>query len=105
MSCFTLLMLLCIIVIQINPSSCRTEDYWSDDFDSGQNCEKPEEIAKLLKMNPSQCNIIRGESDEQAFSLCKTHLTAILQKKCEYSKVENPGELLYCKKRGAVTCK
>ena len=56
---------------------CQNEEYWSDDFDPGQNCDKPEEIAKLLKMNPSQCNIIRGESDEQAFSLCKTHLTAI----------------------------
>jgi hypothetical protein len=36
--------------------------------------------------------------------LCKTHLTPILQKKCEYSKIKNAGELLYCKQRGVVTC-
>ena len=51
-------------------------------------------------MNPSQCKLIRGESDEGAFSKCKTHLTSILQKKCGFSQVDNPGELLYCKKRG-----
>jgi hypothetical protein len=27
-----------------------------------------------------------------------------LQKKCEYSKIKNAGELLYCKQRGVVTC-
>ena len=83
---FTPLILFCLIVIQINPTSCQNEDYWSDNFEPGHNCEKPEEVTKLLNMKPSQCKLINGESDEQAFSLCKTHLTSILQKKCEYSK-------------------
>ena len=70
----------------LNRGTCQNEDYWSDDFDPGQNCEKPDKIAKLLNMKPSQCKLINGESDEQAFSICKTHLTSKLQKKCEYSK-------------------
>ena len=83
---------------------CQQVDYWSDDFDSGQNCEKNNEIEKLKRMNPSQCKIVNGETDEEAFSKCKRHLTTVLQKKCEFSEVKNPGELFYCKIRGRVTC-
>ena len=110
MSRFTPIIWFCLFVFQINPGSCQNPDYWSEpghpDYwsEPGQNCDNPEEVSKLLNMNPSQCSIIRGKSDEQAFSLCKTHLNAKLEKKCEYSAVENPGELLYCKKRGELTC-
>ena len=84
--------------------SCQNNDYWSEDFDMNHNCEKPDEISKLKSMNPSQCIFVKGEEDKRAFSLCKTQLTEILQKKCDYTKIENAGELLYCKKRGALTC-
>ena len=99
------LTLLCLnLVFLIKPTSCRSFDYWSDEFDVGRNCEKPAEIQKLV--NKKQCIVdhIKGETDARAFSLCKTHLTPILQKKCEYSKIKNAGELLYCKQRGIVTC-
>ena len=101
---FPLFCLNFIYFIQLIPCSSQNDDYWSDDFDKSQNCEKPDEVGKLKSMRPSQCKFIISEDDEKAFSMCKTQLTEILQKKYNYSKVGNPGELLYCKKRGALTC-
>ena len=98
---FTFLIWSSLIATQIYLGYCQ-EDYWSDDFDTGHQCENPEEIVKLSNMN--HCKYVRFKSDEQALRLCKTHLTSLLQKKCEQSRVKNPGELLYCNKRGALTC-
>ena len=101
----TFLNLICInLIFLIKLTSCRSFDYWSDEFDVGRNCEKPVEIQKLLRNKQCKVEHIKGETDARAFSLCKTHLTPILQKKCEYSKIKNAGELLYCKERGFVTC-
>ena len=90
--------------IHLNPYSCQNVDYWSDDFDTGQNCENPQEITRLSNMDPSQCTQVNAEKDERDLSQCRIHLTSILQKKCEYSSVEHPGKLLFCKTRGVFNC-
>ena len=67
---FTFFILSSLIATQIYPGYCQ-EDYWSDDFDPGHQCENPEEIVKLSNMN--HCKYVRFKSDEQALRLCKTH--------------------------------
>ena len=36
---------------------CQSQqmDYWSADFDENKNCEKEDEILRLSRMEPSQC--------------------------------------------------
>ena len=93
-----------LLLIHLNLYSCQNVDYWSDDFNTGRNCENPEEIARLLNIDPSQCTLVKAEHDKRDFSQCKIHLASILQKRCDYSLVENPGKLLFCKKRGLFDC-
>ena len=80
-------------------------DYWSAGFDVNRNCENEDEILRLSNLDPSQCHRVYMKNDEEdAFRKCKTQLAFKLQEKCEYSKVDNPGQLLYCKVRGDVNC-
>merc|ERR1712142_943754 len=81
-------------------------DYWSDNFDDSKNCQNETETTRLGNLNPSQCkNIqIRNEDENVEFIRCKTELTYKIQEKCAFSKIDNPGMLLYCKNRGAIRC-
>ena len=73
------------------------EDYWDQDFDTNKNCDEEEEISRLANLDPSQCNSFdTGNGRQHAFMKCKAHLAFTLQEKCDCSKVDNPGELLYC---------
>ena len=45
-----------------------------------------------------------GGDEQRTFQRCKIHLSKILQEKCEYSKIGNPGTLLYCKDGWSITC-
>ena len=56
-------------------------------------------------MQPSQCTkvpITKGETE--AFIQCKTQLNVKLEKLCDFTKIENPGDLLYFKIKDEVTC-
>merc|ERR1712142_1193086 len=72
-------------------------DYWSKDFDASKNCEDERETERLRMLNPSQCKSVRDTygNREKTFQNCKIHLHAMIEEKCEYSKIENPGNLLY----------
>ena len=84
----------------------QEEDYWSVTFDENRNCEHEDEIVRLSNMDPSQCQHVnmKNGDEETTFRKCKAQLALKLQDKCEYSKVGNPGHLLYCKVRGDITC-
>ena len=73
---------------------------------SPDNCDDEEEIHRLRLLNPSQCKIVdtRETEEQQAFMNCKEQLASILQDKCDYSSVDNPGELLYCKVGAQLLC-
>ena len=80
-------------------------DYWSAGFDENMNCENEDEILRLSNIDPSQCqHVFMKNGEEVAFRNCKTQLALKLQEKCEYYKVDNSGQLLYCKVRGDVNC-
>ena len=79
-------------------------DSWSDEFESSQNCQSMEDVRRL-KINSSQCvEITTEKNSKDAFRVCKNHLSVKLKKKCEKSKVKNPGKLLYCKIKSSITC-
>ena len=79
-------------------------DSWSDEFESSQNCQSMKDVRKL-KINSSQCvEITSQKNSNDAFRVCKNHLSVKLKKKCEKSKVKNPGKLLYCKIKSSITC-
>ena len=79
------------------PCWSRQGDYWDQDFDTNKNCDDEEEISRLAMLEPSQCKTFDTGNDEQrTFMKCKANLASILQEKCDCSKVDNPGELLYC---------
>ena len=85
----TFLNLICInLIFLIKLTFCRSFDYWSDEFDVGRNCEKPAEIQILLSKKQCKVEHIKGETDARAFSLCKTHLTPILQKYIQRLKMQ-----------------
>ena len=54
------LILTCLVVIQMNYVICPNQDYWSADFDSGQNCEKPDKIEKLKKNESKSVQTYQG---------------------------------------------
>ena len=56
-------------------------------------------------LSPTQCKMMNNYKDEKkALQSCKAHLSKILQDRCEYTKVEDPGILLYCEVRGSLSC-
>ena len=56
-------------------------------------------------LSPTQCKKMNSYEDEKkALQSCKAHLSKILQDRCEYTKVEDPGILLYCEVRGSLSC-
>merc|ERR1719369_539878 len=81
-------------------------DYWSDEFDVSQNCENKDEIERLLDLTPTQCTriMLNAGNEEKTFQSCKRHLQDKVKEKCEDVKVDKPGILLYCKKRGYLSC-
>merc|ERR1712142_212007 len=69
-----------------------------------KNCEDEGEIERLNNAKPSQCETWSGSNDTKSFHLCKLKLGIRLSNKCQYSKVENTGKLLYCKIGKQITC-
>ena len=52
----TFLNFICLnLIFFIELTSCRSFDYWSDEFDVGRNCKKPAEIQKIL--SKKQCKV------------------------------------------------
>ena len=95
----------CLFLIHLQQSIGQSDDYWSNDFENALDCESKDDIENLSNKNPSQCEDVSIRNGEaRAFSLCKTRLTIRLQKLCDFSIVEKPGDLMYCKRRGFVTC-
>ena len=43
-------------------------------------------------------------TEDEELDFCKRNIYAKVQQKCEASKIEDPGTLLYCKERGILTC-
>ena len=76
---------------------CQSQemDYWSADFDENKNCEKEDEILRLSRMEPSQCQHVVIENEEEvAFRKCKTELALKIRDKCAIG-VNRQGQLLY----------
>jgi len=83
----------------------QADDYWSEDFDTTRICDSPDEVRELGAKDPSQCSSVSiKNSTEEAFSTCKRNIRSKLETKCDYSKVKDPGKILFCKNRGVVTC-
>ena len=95
-----------ILLIQIKLCINWKDDYWSDDFDPNQNCKYPDLVRNLSIMEPSQCTkvALSATGAEEAFWKCKTRLSRILHKSCDFTKMDEPGDLLYCRMRGLITC-
>ena len=59
-------------------------------------------------MTPEQCEKLHpgmlGKNEEETFVNCKAELGKKLFEKCEGTKVDNPGTLLWCRIRGERTC-
>ena len=80
-------------------------DYWSESFDSSKECASQLEVRTLEKESDKCRSVNIGDEDEkEAFNLCKTYLSSAIQKKCETTRVEYAGKLLYCKERGLIRC-
>ena len=66
-----------------------------------------EEIGRLLGLTPAQCVKLELKSgdEDKLFQICKTDLQYKVQEKCEeWKMVDDPGMLLYCRKRDHLTC-
>ena len=70
-------------------------DYESELFDPDQDCEREEEMKRLLAMQPIRCEerkIINAfdrnikDGKQKAFSECKILLTIRLEKQCDFSR-------------------
>ena len=58
-------------------------------------------------MQPVRCEQTRFKNKngtQKAFSDCKILLTIRLQKLCDFSSVESPGDLVYCNQRQTIRC-
>merc|ERR1719431_697270 len=81
-------------IIETENSGEANDDYWTEHFDTSQNCENKEEIKRLLKLTPSQCTTMAQAQEQNVFRSCKKDL-----EKYGATNVEDPGRLFYCKSR------
>ena len=103
--CTEKIMLLIVYLVLIHFQQCigQSDGFWCDNFENSLACESKDE--NLSNKYPSQCEDVPIKNgEESAFILCKTRLTIRLQKLCDFSIVENWGDLMYCKKREFITC-
>jgi len=84
------------------------DDYtdWSQDFDTNENCAQEEKINELKISKASQCVEVadNGGTPSIALKKCVIQLERRLGMMCQYTAIENAGNLHYCSHGETMVC-